>query len=405
MGTPETDPIILVHTLGELHVLRDGEPVEELQSRPLLLALICYLALERSSSRDRLLNLFWEGQDATKARHSLSQALYTLRKYLGKHWIEADSRKVAVNEFIWSDLVDLDRDLERGDAQVVLERYQGSFLQGFVSEWTAFEHWASGRRAQADRAVRSAFREVIDAMVADGDISSALDAARAWIHRDPVDDEANHRLIEMLARSGDRSGALRRYELYRRALAEDDLTPLEQTDELVAAIRHGEPEANPQTGRAHTPRTEIGQNAESEADEPSPPERDHGSASASPPSKAPSATTAIWSGRATNGPRLVRVVEEGEEAEVYPLTARRTVVGRTEGDLRFPSDARMDTEHASFLVRTTWPDDIGGDRYIVRDEGSVGGVFVEIRGSWPLRTGDVFAVGQQLFRVDTDGSS
>ncbi len=398
-------PLLLVRTLGELQVLRDGVPVDDLNSRPLLQALTCYLAVERSVSRDRLLSLFWEGRDPDKARHSLSQALYMLRKRLGDHWLETDTRGVRVNEYLWSDLVDFDRELERGDPAAALARVGGPFLQGFTSDSPTFEHWASGRRALVDRALRHAYRRVTETSIAEGDLSAALTTVRNWIQRDPADDEANHKLIEILALSGDRSGALRQYELYRRALAEDDLTPLDQTEDLVGEIRKGSLDVS----GGGEPSTDSGVGSMTSNDRKSAMHEVAGAkaASAEPASTdvfpAPlELTTRIWSGSASAGPRLIRIVEGGEEAEAYPLHGRRTVVGRAEGDLLFPDDVRLENGHASFLVRSTGPDDSRSDRYIVRDEGSEGGVYVEIRGSWPLRSGDMFAVGQQLFRVDVE---
>jgi Tol biopolymer transport system component len=73
-----------------------------------------------------------------------------------------------------------------------------------------------------------------------GAVADAIEAARAWVTLEPYDDEAQHRLIELLAGSGQRSEALAQYERYERLLKADDLEPLDETKALVALLRAGE---------------------------------------------------------------------------------------------------------------------------------------------------------------------
>lgn len=380
----DASSLITVTTLGELRVLRNGVVWDGLQSRPLLLAMLCYLALERSASRDRLLSLFWEGREPGKARHALSQAIYTLRTRLGQHWIETDARGIRVNELIWADVLDFEEHLKRGRPLEALALNGGVFLEGFFSDSPAFEHWAAGRRALVNRALRDAFRNAISLKEAAGDTTGALAIVRDWVQHEPDDDEANQKLIELFARTGDRAAALRHFELFRRALLAEQLTPLGQTEELVDRIRAGTFEAEPpDVARPES----VGAS------------RDEQSATG-PVAPAAKVKTHLWGGTASAGPRLVRIVEDGSEAEAYPLSRGRTVIGRSEGDLVFPDDGRLDHVHASFIVRAAGPSESVTTRYVIRDEGSTGGVFMRIRGEWPLRPGDVIAAGQQVFRLD-----
>lgn len=93
------------------------------------------------------------------------------------------------------------------------------------------------RRAQYARAFRKASRDLLDAKRAAGDLTGAIEAAEHWIDRNPLDDEAQHRLIEALAAAGERAEAIRQYETYVRALEPDGLQPLDETVALVDRLR------------------------------------------------------------------------------------------------------------------------------------------------------------------------
>lgn len=89
--------------------------------------------------------------------------------------------------------------------------------------------------------------------------------------------------------------------------------------------------------------------------------------------------------------KLILVRGEGVEGLSYQLNAEHHVVGRS-GQLVFPDDPFVSSKHANFFYRD--------DKLVVRDEGSLNGVLVRVRGSVDLSTGDVFQAGEQVFRFD-----
>ncbi|HKJ93618.1 MAG TPA: BTAD domain-containing putative transcriptional regulator, partial [Longimicrobiales bacterium] len=102
------------------------------------------------------------------------------------------------------------------------------------------EGWVDQWSARLGRLHRRACREAIDERVGAEDLAGAVQVARRWTDVDPLDDEAQHRLIELLALSGDRSEALRQYDRYERLVREElELEPLDETKELVEQIRAG----------------------------------------------------------------------------------------------------------------------------------------------------------------------
>ncbi len=89
---------------------------------------------------------------------------------------------------------------------------------------------------------------------------------------------------------------------------------------------------------------------------------------------------------------VVRGDEAMGEGLSYLLQATEHLAGREADQILFPSDNWLSPKHANFLYR--------GEKLVVRDEGSLNGVYVRIRGSAPVQIGDHFMCGQQFLRID-----
>jgi|GEM_PF-187619 len=89
--------------------------------------------------------------------------------------------------------------------------------------------------------------------------------------------------------------------------------------------------------------------------------------------------------------RLVLIRGEGMDGLAYHLKMEQHVVGR-KGQIPFPEDVFVSPKHANFFYRD--------GRLVVRDEGSLNGVYMRVRGSVELSPGDTFLAGEQVFRLD-----
>jgi pSer/pThr/pTyr-binding forkhead associated (FHA) protein len=97
--------------------------------------------------------------------------------------------------------------------------------------------------------------------------------------------------------------------------------------------------------------------------------------------------------------KLILIRGEGSEGLSYHLSAEHHLVGR-QGQLVFPDDPFVSPKHADLFYRD--------GKLVVRDEGSLNGVYVRVRGSVEINPGEYFSVGEQVFRVEatakaTDG--
>jgi pSer/pThr/pTyr-binding forkhead associated (FHA) protein len=90
--------------------------------------------------------------------------------------------------------------------------------------------------------------------------------------------------------------------------------------------------------------------------------------------------------------KLILIRGEGVEGLSYQLNAEQHVVGKA-GQLVFPDDPFVSPRHANFFYRN--------GVLCVRDEGSLNGVYLRVRGSVEISPEDHFLAGEQAFRVDS----
>ncbi len=89
--------------------------------------------------------------------------------------------------------------------------------------------------------------------------------------------------------------------------------------------------------------------------------------------------------------RLVLIRGEGMDGLAYHLKMDQHIVGK-KGQIPFPDDVFVSPKHANFFYRD--------GRLVVRDEGSLNGVYLRIRGTVELVPGDTFRAGDQVFRLE-----
>ena len=231
---------IRIETLGGLRVARDGEELLELPHQRLRCGLVVFMAIERRTSRECLAGLLWPRLAIKPARKRLSTMLYELRRGLGTDWIEAHGEELVATDALTTDAQDF---VARADGGVTAEAaamYRGPFLGSSRLVGTVeFERWADAERSRLAALNGDVQGANLDDLLARGEVKSAIFAARRWVLADPLDDDAQHRLIDLLGRSGLRNEALRQFEDYRQRLSGIDAEPLPSIVALVQKVRSG----------------------------------------------------------------------------------------------------------------------------------------------------------------------
>jgi hypothetical protein len=84
--------------------------------------------------------------------------------------------------------------------------------------------------------------------------------------------------------------------------------------------------------------------------------------------------------------------DSGVDGLSYMLQGTEHVAGREEGQILFPEDSWLSRRHANFVYES--------GQLVVRDEGSLNGVYVRVRDSVPITFGAGFLCGEQLFVLE-----
>jgi pSer/pThr/pTyr-binding forkhead associated (FHA) protein len=90
--------------------------------------------------------------------------------------------------------------------------------------------------------------------------------------------------------------------------------------------------------------------------------------------------------------RLVQVLEGGKIGEIHLLTQPELIIGREEGEVRFPEDGFISSRHCLLANK-------GGDCHL-RDLGSSNGTYLRIRKTHTLKSEDRIQIGNQVLKVD-----
>src|SRR5882762_385948 len=222
----------------------DGRAVRSILAQPKRLALLAYLAIrtDQGARRDSVVALFWPELDTAHARGALRQSLRFLRRELGVGILNGHSDEALAFEpgTVWCDVAAFEQACKAGRAAQALQLYRGAFLDGcFVSSGSLeLERWIAAERTRLGQLAARAAADFVEHAEREGDLPTAVLAARQGVALDPDDESALARLIALLDRCGDRAGALSAFETFRRhVLKEYDATPSPETDARMRAIR------------------------------------------------------------------------------------------------------------------------------------------------------------------------
>lgn len=233
-------------TLGRLTLVgAGGEEDASLARRRLKLAVLAVLALARRPlSRDTLLGLFWAEHDEPRARHSLSNALSSLRGALGERSITTRDAEVALDPEtpLDVDAIEFAEAIEGRDVARAVELYAGPFLEGFhVDESPAFEQWISRERRRLEAMFLKACAEHCAALARSRRWAECEAVAHRWLDTEPLSADAAIYFLNAIKSPGTRAAlaqALEEYEALRTRLnREFELAPHPSVVELSGRIR------------------------------------------------------------------------------------------------------------------------------------------------------------------------
>lgn len=210
--------------LGEVEVLRDGQPVALPPSRKTR-ALLAYLAATgRAHRRERLCSMFWEVPD--DPRGSLRWSMSRLRAVIddpGVARIAADRETVAFEPAgARVDLAELralaeagiDR-LPTGELERAAALFRGEFLEGTdLPAQHDFQSWCAAEREDLRRTQICILSLLVERQA--GDPRTALPMLRQLVQVDPFNEQARAELLRMLVAGGRQQEAESHFEAAER---------------------------------------------------------------------------------------------------------------------------------------------------------------------------------------------
>lgn len=234
-------------------------------------ALLVYLAVtQQRHARDAVATMFWPEADQRRARASLRSALWALNKTAVAQWLLVGSETVALGPRpetgdtagAAKKTLDVDvirfRDLlaasQRHDHAVdaacapcldtlaeAVSLYQDDFLAGFtLPDTPQFDEWCFFQANALREELATALRDLMALYNAQGDPEGAIPPARRLVALDPLDEPAQRTLMQQYAEAGQRSAAIRQYEICRQTLqSELGVEPAPETKALGERLQSG----------------------------------------------------------------------------------------------------------------------------------------------------------------------
>ena len=228
--------------LGGFGLEVQGEPLTSFESDKVR-ALLAYLAVENGQPhrRDKLIGLLWPDSSEKRARHSLSQALYSLKSTFSddgqQPCLAVTPQEIRFrSQAFWLDVEEFQSLIKACEAhnhqadwacRACLQRleraaslYLGDFLAGLnLDRCGSFDEWLRQKRYD--------FREqtivILDHLARGydllGDLETALFYARKRVDLDPLNEEHHRQVMQLHARLGQRNAALVQYEACCRILS------------------------------------------------------------------------------------------------------------------------------------------------------------------------------------------
>ncbi|HEY2203691.1 MAG TPA: AAA family ATPase [Pseudonocardia sp.] len=255
--------MLRVSLLGE-RVIRDaGGAVRVRSSRTI--ALLAFLAVHAGSpqTRQRIAALFWPDSTDEQALTNLRRELHHLRGLLdGDSSLVVTSRDLCWRDSptCWVDVrafaVGHTAALAGGDSPAVLahaasavELYRGELLPG------SYDDWVFEARSELEQQCVDLLDLLAATRARDGDLASAVAAARRRIPLRPLEEVGYRRLMELQGDLGDRAGAVSTYHhcasvLERELGIEPDAATRTSLDRLLTRTGPPTPSPEPAAGRS-----------------------------------------------------------------------------------------------------------------------------------------------------------
>lgn len=234
----QVQPKFRVRLFGGLELI-GSDGIALTLPRRILRALIALLALAPPAGwrREELTNLLWGERDTEQARASLRQALAELRRIMGSSSLSTD-RDMAVFEplVVSIDVVEFTKLAKAEELEKAAALYRGQLLEGVSLRGGAFADWLLVERTRYNDMAAN----VLNRLLAIQSGKAAISTAQHLLQIDPFREDTHQNLMRLYVEQGDRSMALRQYQICRDSLRRElGVKPDDETERMYLEIQSG----------------------------------------------------------------------------------------------------------------------------------------------------------------------
>jgi len=231
--------MVEIRTLGELSISHNGRRVF-LPTRKHY-ALLVYLAAHQGHPvfRDRLAAILWGESPDKKARHSLSQTLYGIRKSIPGLRLETTVHEVLLPAgSLTADFVMLCDAVDEGRYRDALALYAGKFLEGFsIPDAYDFEEWQLRQRQSIEQRIHQSLTHLLRDAEESDNWKDVDRLSERLLSIDPYHERAIIARIRAMAHLGGRWRALEEWKQIRdRFIRDIGIIPRQLRLNVVQAI-------------------------------------------------------------------------------------------------------------------------------------------------------------------------
>ncbi len=247
-----------IRLFGVVDIRSGGHPISPLPTQKSK-ALLCFLLLhrDRRHCREILSDMFWPTRAGSEARRCLRTELWRVHSILeqsrevprGTHVVtEQDQVGFNANGDYWLDVAEFEEMLDKvqgsretslaGDKYRSLTEaialYRGDLLEDIDYEWCLFERQRLKARAL------SALERLLRHHETRREWDAVVDICYQLLGQDPLLEHVHRELMRSFYLMGNRSAALRQFEICSELLAEElDVEPMVETLALYRKIKRG----------------------------------------------------------------------------------------------------------------------------------------------------------------------
>jgi DNA-binding SARP family transcriptional activator len=221
------------------------------------LALLIYLVADAGHHRrEKLIAFLWPDSDRKQGQASLRNTLVRLRQALADaeayliiepdgisfdhhRSLELDLRVVQTALHSLAETITPATGPDLLPLQAAVAAYRGDFLEGFsLADAPEFDDWAGLQREMWHQRLERIFNRLSRLQFEASQLDQALDTTRQWVARDPLNEGAYRRLMQLHFLAGNRTAALQAYEQCGRTLTEAlGVEPALETVRLAERIK------------------------------------------------------------------------------------------------------------------------------------------------------------------------